>query len=324
MCIRDSAQTSLGRLAKIESLLIIGVLAITGVLTSLPLPEPATLTAVLSFQETVGPWVLNGKLHPREPDGLTLELDIRDAQGNPPSELVDVQAVMTMQDHPMPPVQLQLSSVNPATYRGVVSLPMSGRWQLAIRLPDGVARVNMQAKGVSRASLSDWGELLPGLLLIMLAAGMVFTTYRLVGVSTRVGRVLALIGATLAILGAFVIVRDLGSQVRTVRAPGQPTLYFIDFPGRRSARVYLDPERPGPAQVHVTYFNVDGNELPITQDIDIRAGVDDRPLVQLPVRRFGPGHFIGDATLERGTIRLVIVAILPQGDTLRATLAIQI
>lgn len=318
------ALTSLGRLVKIESLLVIGVLAITGVLTSLPLPEPATLTAVMSFQETAGPWVVSGTLLPREPDGLMLELDIRDAQGNPPTEPVNVQAVMTMQDHPMPPARLQLSRVSPASYRGAVSLPMSGRWQLAISLPEGVARVNLLAKGTSGASRFNWGEILPGLVLILFAAGQLVATYRLLGFSKRVGRVLAVFGATLAILGVFFIARDLGSQVHMIRTPGQPTLYFIDFPGRRSARVYLDPERAGPAQAHVTYFGADGNELPIAQDIDIRAGGDDRPLIQIPVHRFGPGHFIGDATLERGTTRLVIVAISPQGDALRATLVIQI
>ncbi len=48
---QERALTTLGRLVKIESLLVVGVLAITGVLTSLPLPEPpATLTAVGWFQ----------------------------------------------------------------------------------------------------------------------------------------------------------------------------------------------------------------------------------------------------------------------------------
>ena len=47
-------------------------------------------------------------------------------------------------------------------------------------------------------------------------------------------------------------------------------------------------------------------------------------MVELSVRGFGPGHFVGDVTLQRGTMQLVIVAISPQGDTLRAALVIQI
>ncbi len=113
-------------------------------------------------------------------------------------------------------------------------------------------------------------------------------------------------------------------QVRTIRAVGQPTLYVIDFPDKRSLQVYLDPERPGAAQVHATYFDAEGKELPITRDIEMTATFGERPAVILPVRRFGPGHFIADATLVPGPMRLEVVASPPEGDALRATLTIQI
>ncbi len=224
----------------------------------------------------------------------------------------------------MSPLTLQLSTTAPGSYRSGVSLPMAGRWQLVIRLPEGVARVNMQAKGGAITGRFDWNRVLPGLVLILLAAGQLFSLRRLVGLSTRVGRVLAAIGVSLAILGVFLIVRDLGSHVRTIRAPGLPTLYVIDFPGRRSLQVFLDPERPGPVQVHATYFDAEGRELPITRDIEIRAVFGDQPSVVLPVRRFGPGHFIADATLTAGSVRIELVALVPQGDTLRVTLTVQI
>jgi len=118
-------------------------------------------------------------------------------------------------------------------------------------------------------------------------------------------------------------------QVRVLRAPGQPTLYVVDFPDRSSAQIYLDPERLGPIQVHVTYFTAQGSELPIAQDIVIRASRGDQPVsadqpaAQLSVRRFGPGHFIADATAEPGPLRLGVEAIGPRGEPLKATLVIQ-
>ncbi len=120
-------------------------------------------------------------------------------------------------------------------------------------------------------------------------------------------------------------------HVHALRAPGQPTLYVVDFPDKRSVQIYLDPERPGPTQVHVTYFDAEGKELPITREIAVRVSSGDRPVSHdthaatgLPVRRFGAGHFIADATVERGPLHLDIEAIGPQGEPLRAMLAIQI
>ncbi len=118
-------------------------------------------------------------------------------------------------------------------------------------------------------------------------------------------------------------------QVRTLRAPGQPTLYVVDFPDKHSVQIYLDPERPGPTQVHVTYFDAEGKELPIAREIAVRVSSGDRPVSPdqppngLPVRRFGAGHFIADATVERGPLHLDVEAIGPQGEPLRAMLVIQ-
>ncbi len=118
-------------------------------------------------------------------------------------------------------------------------------------------------------------------------------------------------------------------HVRTLSAPGQPTLYVVDFPDKRSVQIYLDPERPGPTQVHVTYFDAEGKELLIAREIAVRVSPGDRsvspdqPATGLPVRRFGAGHFIADATVERGPLHLDVEATGPQGEPLRAMLVIQ-
>jgi len=119
-------------------------------------------------------------------------------------------------------------------------------------------------------------------------------------------------------------------QVRAIRAAGQPTLYVVGFPDKRSVQVYLDPERPGSTQVHVTYFDERGNELPIAREITVRASQAEPPgsasltTRLLPVRRFGPGHFIADATVGPRPLRLEIDATDPQGAPLQAALLIQL
>jgi uncharacterized membrane protein len=120
-----------------------------------------------------------------------------------------------------------------------------------------------------------------------------------------------------------VTTRSRPQQVHTIRAPGQPTLYVVDFPDKRSVQVYIDPEHPGSTQVHVTYFDDRGNELPIAREITLRMTQGDQPPRLVPVRRFGPGHFIADVTVGPGSLRFELEAMDPQGAPLRAALLIQ-
>lgn len=118
--------------------------------------------------------------------------------------------------------------------------------------------------------------------------------------------------------------RSLPQRVETIRVSGQPTLYIVGLPGTGSVQVYLDPERRGPSQLHVTFFDVRGQELPIDRNISIATALEDHPVEPRPVRRFGPGHFVGDVRLESGTWQLQIVASGPGGTILQAHLTIKI
>ncbi len=120
------------------------------------------------------------------------------------------------------------------------------------------------------------------------------------------------------------ITRSRPQQVQTIRAPGQPTLYVIELPDKRSVQVYLDPERPGPTQVHATYFDTNGRELPIPSNATIMAASEGNAPVTLPIRRFGPGHFIADANITSGTWQLDITAIDPYGERLQSRLTIRL
>lgn len=108
--------------------------------------------------------------------------------------------------------------------------------------------------------------------------------------------------------------------VREIRAPGQPTLYGIDLEGGIVLDAYLDPGRPGLNEVHATFIAANGQELPVPRLITIAAGRPGQAVRPLPVRRFGPGHFIGDAQLGPGTWHIEYSGIARDGSALRAYL----
>ncbi len=218
------AISTLGRLVKIESLLVIVVLGLTGLLTSSPLPEPpARLADVVTFKESAGAWIVSGSLSPRQPDGLNFEMSIRDVQGNPPSRPIDVQIAMTMQDHPMPPIEVRAPPTGPGSYRGTVALPMAGQWQLVIRLPDGAVRVSVRTKAGSVVGPRVvWPQLVPGLLVMLAAVVLVVSVGSRTRFRTRPARILAAIGVTLAILGVVLVVRGQLSSRSAVSIRDRP------------------------------------------------------------------------------------------------------
>ncbi len=106
--------------------------------------------------------------------------------------------------------------------------------------------------------------------------------------------------------------------VRILQTPGQPTLYNIDLPGGRVLDAYLDPGKPGFNELHVTFIDAAGGELPVPRFPEIVAAQSGTAPVSLPVRRFGPGHFIADAKLPKGDWRFDVIVTTASGENLRA------
>jgi copper transport protein len=119
-------------------------------------------------------------------------------------------------------------------------------------------------------------------------------------------------------------VRSQPQRVRTIEAPGQPTLYAVDLPGGRVLDAYLDPGRAGFNEVHATYIDAGGRELPVPQLATMTVSRPGTAPSALPVRRFGPGHFIGDATLGSGEWQLEIVATTAAGEVLRSRITVRL
>jgi nitrogen fixation protein FixH len=96
--------------------------------------------------------------------------------------------------------------------------------------------------------------------------------------------------------------------VRAIAAPGQPTLYTADLSGGGTVQGYLDPGAAGSNEVHFTFFDSSGNELPIPKLATVTASRGADAPVTTEVRRFSPGHFIADAQLAAGHWRFQVIA----------------
>lgn len=87
-----------------------------------------------------------------------------------------------------------------------------------------------------------------------------------------------------------------------------PTIYTVSLSSGRSMQAYVDPGRAGSNQVHVTFLDAKGAELPTAEGVTIKAVPATGSPVDLRVARFGEGHFIGEADLGPGIWRFEVTA----------------
>lgn len=110
---------------------------------------------------------------------------------------------------------------------------------------------------------------------------------------------------------------------RVDRIPGQPTLSTVSLAGGGSVQVYADPERAGPTEIHVTFFDASGGERPVSSLV-LRAASAGAPPTRPKVRRFSPGHFVADHRLPAGRTRLTIDATARDGALLHAEVVLEV
>ncbi len=80
---------------------------------------------------------------------------------------------------------------------------------------------------------------------------------------------------------------------------GPPRIYDIQVSDHGSVQAYVDPGSPGSNEVHFTFFDGRGEELPMDHDPAIGA-FGDEGTRRLSVRRFSAGHFVAGARLDEG------------------------
>ena len=99
-------------------------------------------------------------------------------------------------------------------------------------------------------------------------------------------------------------------------ASGQPTLYTITFAGTDgSLQTYIDPGSAGANTVHFTFFTPSGSEQPITSASGTALSPPGQ-VVDMPLTRFDPGHFVANTQLAAGRWTFLISATTPDGRNL--------
>lgn len=103
--------------------------------------------------------------------------------------------------------------------------------------------------------------------------------------------------------------------VTATRFAGLPTLYSIQLQNGWLAQVYIDPDKPGNGEFHVTFFT-SSNETSEIQIATATIGMtrDGHMPTILVSRRVDPiGHFVADATIPSGATRYDIIATTQTG-----------
>ncbi len=103
--------------------------------------------------------------------------------------------------------------------------------------------------------------------------------------------------------------------VTVTRFAGLPTLYSIQLEKGGLAQVYIDPDKPGPDEFHVTFFT-NSNETSEIHIASVTIGMTPpggTPTI-LVSRRLDPiGHFVADATIPAGPTRYDLLATTAAG-----------
>ncbi|MGH2758630.1 MAG: CopD family protein [Actinomycetota bacterium] len=95
---------------------------------------------------------------------------------------------------------------------------------------------------------------------------------------------------------------------------GPPRIYDVEVPGG-SVQGYGDPGSAGRNEVHFTFFDEAGEELPMDDD-PVIAAFGDRASPRLSVRRFSAGHFVAGGRLDEGVWVFEFVGSTEDGERL--------
>jgi copper transport protein len=102
--------------------------------------------------------------------------------------------------------------------------------------------------------------------------------------------------------------------VQQIVSPGLPTIFTSQLGSAGSAQVYLDPGGPGQNELHVTFFDPTGTELP-TASATIAVFPAGGPAAILASRLLEPGHFVATVEAVAGPLAVDVISPLPAPAT---------
>jgi hypothetical protein len=111
--------------------------------------------------------------------------------------------------------------------------------------------------------------------------------------------------------------------VDTVAAAGAPTIETVHLEHGLSVQLYLDPGTAGKSDLHATFFDTAGAELPVSSAtflVTPRGGSG----TVAPGRELEPGHFVAAVTTPAGDVDVDVVGPNPNGGQLHAHLTMQV
>jgi copper transport protein len=109
-------------------------------------------------------------------------------------------------------------------------------------------------------------------------------------------------------------------QRTEVSHQGDLDLYTVSLATGDTLQTYVDPAKAGINQVHFTFFDAAGRELPIRK-AEASGVPPDGQTRSLRLRRFSRGHFVANTRLTEGMWRFRIDAITESGTRVSATFA---
>jgi copper transport protein len=103
-------------------------------------------------------------------------------------------------------------------------------------------------------------------------------------------------------------------KIDVSRIAGLPTLYTIHLTQQRTVQVYLDPDRPGNDIFHATFFDANGNELPVTS-ASIAFAPAGQSAAALQTRMLEPGHYVANVSVGAQKYGFDITGTTSTGET---------
>ncbi len=100
--------------------------------------------------------------------------------------------------------------------------------------------------------------------------------------------------------------------VEELVSPGLPTIYSVSLGSLGTAQVYLDPGSEGRNELHATFFDAAGTELPIPT-ATMALTLADGSGALAAARQLEPGHFVASVEVVAGPLTVDVVAPLPAG-----------
>ncbi|MFI5392805.1 MAG: copper resistance CopC/CopD family protein, partial [Myxococcota bacterium] len=107
-----------------------------------------------------------------------------------------------------------------------------------------------------------------------------------------------------------------GQQVSVVSQEGLPDIVTIALTGGLQVQCYLDPGTAGANDVHVTAFDAEGDELPLSDLVVVLTPEGEDPRA-LPVDRLSAGHFSAPVDVDAGSYRIDVIASAKDGSILQ-------